>query len=87
MNGDTAFTVNEVLWFVGVMGTLLAVYKGWKAYVVKKTKQEEAIEVLEKNNEIIMATLLALVNHNIDGNGIEGLKAVRSSLEQYLIKK
>lgn len=84
---DMAFTVNDILWFIGACGAIFGAYKVWKAYVLKRTKQEEAIEVLEKNNEMIMATLLALVNHSIDGNGIDGLKTVRSSLEQYLIKK
>lgn len=84
--GDIAFTTNDVLWIVGAFGAIFGVYKIWKAYILKRTQQEEAIEELEKSNKIILQTLLALINHSIDGNGIEGMKTIRKELENYLVK-
>lgn len=87
MNPEATVSMSQILWLLGGIITISTVYAMWKKYVLKRSKEEEAIESLEKNNEIIMATLLALVNHSIDGNGIDGLKAVRSDLEKYLVKK
>lgn len=87
MNPEATVSMSQILWLLGAIITISTVYAMWKKYVLKRSKEEEAIESLEKNNEIIMATLLALVNHSIDGNGIDGLKAVRSDLEKYLVKK
>lgn len=94
MNGDIAFTVNDVLWIIGVCGTLFGAYKVWKAYVLKRTKQEESIDKLEsqmndlkKNDSMMLQTLLAILNHSIDGNGIEGMKKIRRSLEEYIVEK
>lgn len=87
MSSEATISISQILWFLGALITISTVYTMWKKYVLKRNKEEEAIESLEKNNEMIMATLLALVNHSIDGNGIDGLKAVRTDLEKYLVKK
>ena len=84
--GDTAFTANDILWLIGALGAIFGVYKVWKAYFLKRTQEEAAIEELEKSNKIILQTLLALLNHNIDGNGVEGMKSIRKELENYLVK-
>ena len=34
-----------------------------------------------------MKALLALLRHGIDGNDVEGMKKVKSELEQYLIDR
>lgn len=92
--GDLAFSINDLLWFIGACGAIWGVYKGWKAYVLKITKQEEAVDKLEKqmkelqeSDSMVLKTLLALINHSIDGNGIEGMKKIRVSLEEYIVKK
>ena len=94
MNADTAVTLNQILWACGGFATVYGVYKIWKAYVLKRTKQEEAIDKLEKqmsdlkqNDAMMLQTLLAILNHSIDGNGIEGMKKIRVSLEDYIVKK
>lgn len=85
--GEWAFTANDILWFIGAMGAVYGVYKVWKAYVLKHTQEEAAIEELEKSNKIILQTLLALINHSIDGNGIEGMKTIRKEIEAYMVNK
>ena len=44
------------------------------------TKQEET-------NQAILKSLAALINHEIDGNGIDGLKQARSELLQHIIMR
>ncbi len=46
---------------------------------------QKAVEENSKDNKTIMAAVLAMVNHMIDGNGIEGLKKVRADLQKDLI--
>lgn len=94
MSGDTAFSMNQLLWALGGFMTIYGVYKIWKAYILKKTQHEESIEKLEKqmgelkdNDAMMLQTLLAILNHSIDGNGIDGMKKIRVSLEDYIVKK
>jgi hypothetical protein len=48
---------------------------------------QKAVEENSKDNKTIMSALMAMVNHMIDGNGIEGLKKVRDDLQKDLIEK
>ena len=41
---------------------------------------DEALQTQEATNQTILKALFHLVNHEIDGNGIEGLKKVRNEL-------
>lgn len=41
---------------------------------------EDALKEQEEISQTILKALFHLVNHEIDGNGIEGLKAVRNEL-------
>lgn len=41
----------------------------------------------EKTNQATMAALTAIINHMIDGNGIQGLKDSRDELLRYIINK
>lgn len=41
---------------------------------------------LEEGNKIIQEALLALLAHGIDGNDVEGMKKVKSKLQQFLIE-
>lgn len=49
-------------------------------------KLEEMAEEEKETNKIVLQALLAIVNHSIDGNGIEGLKNIRDNLQDHLIK-
>ena len=62
------------------------------ANAVKEAKEhfEEIDEILQKQeetNQIMLKALFHLVNHSIDGNGIEGLKKVRNELSNSIIER
>jgi len=46
-----------------------------------KFKQQEV------TNQAIITGLVALINHEIDGNGIDGLKNARAELLQHIIER
>lgn len=51
---------------------------------------EEELESLCENremNQVLCKSMLALLNHSIDGNGIESMKEVRSELQEMIIKR
>ena len=41
----------------------------------------------EETNQIVLKALFALVNHEIDGNGVEKLKEVRTELSNNIIER
>ena len=41
----------------------------------------------EETNQIVLKAQFALVNHEIDGNGVETLKAVRKELSDNIIER
>ena len=45
------------------------------------------LKSLEDGNKIIQKALLALLQHGIDGNDIEGMKRVKDELQQFLIDR
>lgn len=63
----------------------------YEEYFLKDKVRLEDLENRMKNNEhenrIILKMLLALTRHAIDGNNIEGLKAMRDDVQSYLIDK
>ena len=42
---------------------------------------------LEKSNNLTMKALLALLRHGIDGNDVDGMRKVKTELEEYLIDR
>ena len=44
-------------------------------------------EQQEITNQAIITGLVALINHEIDGNGIDGLKNARAELLQHIIER
>ena len=48
---------------------------------------ENAVKALKSANDITMQALLAMVNHEIDGNNIQGLKDMRNTLQDYLVHR
>jgi len=58
----------------------------------KKTKESIAnlttsIDKLTDVSNITLQSLLALIDHEIDGNGIDGMKNVRTELHKAIVKK
>ena len=48
---------------------------------------DEILQKQEETNQIMLKALFHLVNHSIDGNGIEGLKKVRNELSNSIIER
>ena len=44
-------------------------------------------EQQEATNQAIITGFVALINHEIDGNGIDGLKNARAELLQHIIER
>lgn len=53
----------------------------------KFRKIEEIQKKQEETNQIILKALFSLVNHEIDGNGIDRLKKVRDELSTNIIER
>ena len=45
------------------------------------------LQELESSNKMILQTLLAIINHDITGNGIDKMKQIRDDLQEYLIER
>lgn len=48
---------------------------------------DDILKKQEEVNQIIIDALFHLVNHEIDGNGIEGMKKVRDDLQRKVSKR
>lgn len=84
-----------VIW--KILKPVFALVKEFKAfrreYEMDKKETREKIEKLEDHDRNDQATfkgmekaLLSIVNHMIDGNGLEGLKAARNDLQELILK-
>lgn len=84
-----------VIW--KILKPVFALVKEFKAfkreYEMDKKETREKIDKLEDHDRNDQATfkgmekaLLSIVNHMIDGNGLEGLKAARNDLQELILK-
>lgn len=84
MNSDITISFAQLIWVVGGL-TAIGAFLKWAMTPFKKIEEHESrISALEKNEhenrEFIQYTtkaLNAIVNHMIDGNGIDKLQEVR----------
>ena len=51
------------------------------------SRMEAKFALQERTNQTILKSLAALINHEIDGNGIEGLKSAREDLYNHIIDR
>lgn len=83
---------------VVLIGNLLKTLGGWLApakrlndtvaeHERKLASDDKRLDHLETDNQMILKSLFALVNHDIDGNGIERLKATREELQDYITNR
>ena len=77
-------------WILAVCGAVAAVAKAWE--ILRRLgkgdikRLEQRVDDREETEKILLRAMLAMVNHEIDGNGIEGLKNMRGELQEFLIK-
>lgn len=94
MQSDVTFSLSQIIWICGGIMAIVA-FVNWIMKPVKKIDEHERrIVNLEKSFEeskttdrYITRALNAIVNHMIDGNGIEDLKKVRDEFQDEIIKK
>ena len=92
MQTDINFSLAQLLWIVGGITALAAFFKWCTTPFKKLDDHEHRITLLEQNEADRKATdryttkaLNAIVNHMIDGNGIDKLKEVRDEYQNEII--
>lgn len=53
----------------------------------KIAEHEERLTLQEKQSELIMQGVLALLSHSIDGNNVDGMKTAKNDIQKFLIQK
>lgn len=53
----------------------------------KLARDHEEINALKLEQTILLQSQLVMIQHMIDGNGIDGLKEQRDKIQDYLIKR
>lgn len=98
---EFTISTNQIIWFCSFVAGLWGLWKivkearkpndDLKAKVEKHDrlldKDNKRLEAVEASNRMILQSLLVIINHEITGNGVEKMKTVRDSLEEYLIKQ
>lgn len=92
MQNDITISFAQLIWVIGGI-TAIGAFLKWAMTPFKKIDDHETrIKVLEKAEEERKATdrytakaLNAIVNHMIDGNGIDKLKEVRDEYQDQII--
>lgn len=92
MQTDITISFAQIVWVIGGI-TAIAAFLKWAMQPIRKIDEHETrIKVLEKAEADRKATdrytikaLNAIVNHMIDGNGIDKLKEVRDEYQDQII--
>lgn len=94
MQTDVTISLSQLLWLIGGI-TALGAFIKWVLTPFKKIDDHESrISALEhvateqkSTDRYITKALNAIVNHMIDGNGIDKLKEVRDEFQDQIINK
>ena len=84
--------------FVVLLGNTIKTIKEWKRPSLsvderlrrdheRLTKLEEQSVEMQEEINLILRSVLALVNHEITGNGVEKLKETQIEIQKYLINR
>ena len=92
MNSDITISLAQFFWLIGGATALIGLGTVIAKPFKKLEDHETRINVLEQNEQARKATdryttkaLNAIVNHMIDGNGIEKLREVRDEYQNEII--
>ena len=93
MQSDITFSLAQTVWIIGSITAVVA-FLSWALKPFKKLDDHEnRIQVLEKSaderkqtDQFMMKALNAIINHMIDGNGVDQLKQVRDEYQNEIIK-
>ena len=94
MQSDVTFSLAQVIWLCGGLMAIVA-FIGWLMKPIKKLDDHEnRIKALQQQEAERKATdryttkaLNAIVNHMIDGNGVDKLREVRDEYQNEIINR
>ena len=93
MQNDVTISLAQVVWLCGGVMAIVACINWLMKPIKKIDDHEKRIEELESATEerkatdrFMMKSLNAIVNHMIDGNGVEQLKQVRDEYQNEIIR-
>lgn len=92
MQTDITFSLSQLIWICGGIMAIVA-FLTWAMKPIRKLDDHElrikslenAAKEQKKTDKYITSALNAIVNHMIDGNGIEELKKVRNEFQNEII--
>lgn len=94
MTHDVTFSLAQVIWLCGGIMAIVA-FVGWLMKPIKRLDDHEnRIKTLEQQEQERRTTdryttkaLNAIVNHMIDGNGVDKLREVRDEYQNEIINR
>lgn len=98
---EFTISTDQIIWFCSFVAGLWGLWKIVKEAkkpnddlraMVEKHDQKlnndhKRLQEIETSNQMILKSLLVIINHDITGNGIEKMKTARADLEEYLINR
>ena len=92
-------TSEQIIWICTFIAAIWAVWKiikevrkpnhDLKAQVERHDElldnDNKRMKKIEESNQMILKSLIAIINHEITGNGIEKMKEAREDLQNFLI--
>lgn len=99
--GQLSISISDIVFFCGVVAAIWGVIKIIKEikkpsndlksqveeHEKKLNKDNKRLEDIEEYNKAICKSLLALIDHEITGNGIDKLKTTKTELQNFLIER
>lgn len=96
-----SISISDIVFFCGVVAAIWGVVKIIKEikkpskdlknqveeHEKKLNKDNKRLEDIEDYNKAICKSLLALIDHEITGNGIDKLKTTKTELQNFLIER
>lgn len=98
---EFTISTSQIIWFCGFITAIWGLWKigkeirkpsdDLKAKVEQHSnlldKDNKRLKEIEDSNQMILKSLLVIINHDVTGNGIEKMKATRDELQEYLINR
>lgn len=95
---DFVIVTLAVLAFIVLLGNVVKTIKEWRSPGVtvgqwradmdeNMRDNTERIKSLEDGNKVIMKALVAMLNHEINGNSVDKLQKALTDLNEYLIER
>lgn len=96
-----SISISDIMHFCGIIAAIWGVVKIIKEikkpsndlkiqvekHEKKLIKDDKRLEEIEEYNKAICKSLLALIDHEITGNGIDKLKVTKTELQNFLIER